>query len=47
MREYVAGDISGTEWSSSYVDPETQMIHFREEQFHNLTIRVAPVSNAI
>ena len=44
----MAGDVSGIEWSSSYADPGTQVIHFRgEEQFHNLNITVAAASKAI
>lgn len=38
----MADDIFGTEWLTSYVDPETQMKHFRrQKQFHNLSITIA------
>lgn len=47
MKEYVAGNVSGTEWLFSYVDPETQTKQFRgQKQFHNLNITVTPASKA-
>lgn len=39
----MAGNVSGTEWLLSYVDPETQTKQFRgQKQFHNLNITVTP-----